>query len=253
MTAGDLTSWDLLPTVSSQPNLQSGRQSCLDGRQSCVDTSWLAQERWRQQPGRGMLTRCAVSYQNISPSGEIFNSDSQPQGSCSSDSSDSSGAFSAPESGLTTARVAAATTNVAWLVGATVTAKKESAMVVAERPGANMSQHHIDIRENGDLVAPAHLAVAPLSAGEAGRPGGYSLARSQTVSNLPLWAEDLTSTESLPQATAHPSYAYQAEQRADSATPHAEIGGTAATLSTRGSLRSKIGKRGASKYILSAH
>ena len=108
-------------------------------------------------------------------------------------------------------------------------------------------------RENGDLVAPAHLAVAPLSAGEAGRPGGYSLARSQTVSNLPLWAEDLTSTESLPQATAHPSYAYHAEQRADSATPHAEIGGTAATLSTRGSLRSKIGKRGASKYILSAH
>ncbi len=292
MTAGDLGSWGaLLPTSRSQPNLTAAA-GC---HQSRLDTSWLAQERWeptsRPAAQRGLLTRCAVSYQNIGPAGEIF-ADMAPPGRSSLTSSDESysGAFSSPTpEGTLGAKGGAVTTNVAWLVGAKKGAGKENPPLSAiTKKMAPSGQHHIDICEGGALMAPAHLAVAPLDgdlrvspadghspavAGYEGHSpavggyeghspavggyegqlpavggyeehspavGGYMLARSHTVGNLPLWAQDLQGEESLPR-THRPQYAavLQAEEGAVVGDPQ-----TAATLSTRGSLRSKIGRKG---------
>jgi len=273
MTAGDLGSWGaLLPTSRSQPNLTAA--AVAGCRQSRLDTSWLAQERWehasRPAAQRGLLTRCAVSYQNIGPAGEIFG-DSAPPGRSSLTSSDESylGAFSSPTpEGSLVAKGGAVTTNVAWLVGAKKTAGKENPPLSAvTKTMAPSGQHHIDICEGGALMAPAHLAVAPLDGdlrvspadghspavggyeghlpavggyeGQSPAVGGYMLARSHTVGNLPLWAQDLQGEESLPRPHP-PQYAavLQAEEGAAVGEPP-----TAATLSTRGSLRSKIGRK----------
>jgi hypothetical protein len=295
MTAGDLGSWAaLLPASRSQPNLTVAAAGC---RRSHLDTSWLAQERWQQHASRpaaqrGLLTRCAVSYQNIGPAGEIFGDFLAPPGRSSLTSSDESysGAFSTPTpEGSLGAKGGAATTNVAWLVGAKKTAGKENPPLSAvTKTMAPSGQHHIDICEGGALMAPAHLAVAPLDGdlrvspadghspavggyeehspavggyegqspavggyeehspavggyeGHSPAVGGYMLARSHTVGNLPLWAQDLQGEESLPR-THPPQYAavLQAEEGAAVGEPP-----TAATLSTRGSLRSKIGRKG---------
>jgi hypothetical protein len=284
MTAGDLGSWGtLLPTSRSQPNLTAAAAGC---RQSRLDTSWLAQERWQQHASRpaqrGLLTRCAVSYQNIGPAGEIFG-DLAPPGRSSLTSSDESysGAFSTPtpEGSLGAKGGGAVTTNVAWLVGAKKAAGMENPPLSAiTKTMAPSGQHHIDICEGGALMAPAHLAVAPLDGdlqvspadghlpavggyeghspavggyeghspavggyeGHSPAVGGYMLARSHTVGNLPLWARDLQGEESLPRPHP-PQYAavLQAEEGAAVGEPP-----TAATLSTRGSLRSKIGRKG---------
>jgi hypothetical protein len=294
MTAGDLGSWGaLLPTSRSQPNLTAPGPGC---RQSRLDTSWLAQERWQQHASRpavqrGLLTRCAVSYQNIGPAGEIFG-DSAPPGRSSLTSSDESysGAFSSPTpEGSLGAKGGAVTTNVAWLVGAKKAPGKENPPLSAiTKTMAPSNQHHIDICEGGALMAPAHLAVAPLDGDlrvapadghspavggyeghspavggyEAHSPavggyegqsqavggyeghllavGGYMLARSHTVGNLPLWAQDLQGEESLPRP--HPPQ-FAAVLQADEGAAVGEPP-TAATLSTRGSLRSKIGRKG---------
>jgi hypothetical protein len=284
MTAGDLGSWGaLLPTSRSQPNLTAAAAGC---RQSRLDTSWLAQERWepisRPAAQRGLLTRCAVSYQNIGPAGEIFGDFLAPPGRSSLTSSDESysGAFSSPTpEGSLGAKSGAVTTNVSWLVGAKKAPGKENPPLSAlTKTMAPSGQHHIDICEGGAIMAPAHLAVAPLDGDlrvplaeghspavggyeghspavggyeghspavggyEAHSPavGGYMLARSHTVGNLPLWAQDLQGEESLPR-TQPPQYAavLPAEEGAAAGEPP-----TAATLSTRGSLRSKIGRKG---------
>lgn len=278
MTASQLATWAQLPAARSQPNLDTLVEP---GRQSCLDTSWLAQEPHSGAPPgrRGLLSRCAVSYQNISPSGEIFGSGQMPcKGFTSGSSSDSSGAFSAaPEVGLLASAGGerAATTNVAWLVGATTAASaaKKEPMATAGTTASSAGLHHIDIRERGDLVVPAHLAVAPLagdkhlgrSAGHASvsadkqlpvgggteeRPvGGYSLARSQTIGNLPLWAQDLQGADSPPPPWGRSTaYGDQWQRGLPLSTVHAAAaaagsGTAAATLSTRGSLRSKIGPR----------
>lgn len=187
-----------------------------------VDTSWLSQEslgrnlartNWElgreQHTRRGLLGRSAVSYQNISPSGDIFadhNKDSVE--------SNPSSSFSAEGN--------RSTTNVAWLVGA------------ANPPH---EPHHIDIRHRAEIQPPSHLEVAPLepSLGER-RPTemGYSLARSKTVSDMPLWASDLRSGDSRP---THPLQESVLVGPEDS-----EAGLTAATVVTMGSLRSKVVK-----------
>jgi hypothetical protein len=292
MTAGDLGSWGaLLPTSRSQPNLTAA--AAAGCRQSRLDTSWLAQERWQQHASRpaaqrGLLTRCAVSYQNIGPAGEIFADLAPPPGRSSLTSSDESysgASFSTPTpEGSLGAKGGAVTTNVAWLVGAKKAPGKENPPLSAiTKTMAPSGQHHIDICEGGALMAPAHLAVAPLDGDLRGSPadgqspavsgyeghtpavggyeghspavggheghspavGGYMLARSHTVGNLPLWAQDLQGEESLPRPHP-PQYAavLQAEEGAVVGEPP-----TAATLSTRGSLRSKIGRKGAVPLI----
>jgi hypothetical protein len=311
MTAGDLGSWGaLLPTSRSQPNLTAAAAGC---RQSRLDTCWLAQERWQQHASRpaaqrGLLTRCAVSYQNIGPSGEIFGDFLAPPGRSSLTSSGESysGAFSTPTpEGSLGAKGGAVTTNVAWLVGAKKAAGKENPPLSAiTKAMAPSGQHHIDICEGGALMAPAHLAVAPLDGdlrvtpadgqspavggykghspavggyeghspavggyegqspavggyegqspavggyeGHSPAVGGYMLARSRTVGNLPLWAQDLQGEESLPRPHP-PQYAavLQAEEGAAVGEPP-----TAATLSTRGSLRSKIGRKGTGVQLI---
>jgi len=266
MTAGDLGGWGApLPATRSQPNLAAASGS----RQNCLDTSWLAQERWesacRPPQPRGLLTRCAVSYQNIGPAGEIFG-DAAPPGRGSfisgSSSDSSSGSFSTPPTstpeGSLGARSGAVTTNVAWLVGAKKAAGKEnpppSAMIKTMTPSG---QHHIDIREDGVLMAPNHLAVAPLDGelrvspaeGQSQAGGGYMLARSHTIGNLPLWAQDLQGEESLPRPQPPSAVVLQLDEGTAAGEPP-----MAATLSTRGSLRSKIGEeQGESDLIFSLH
>ncbi len=177
------------------------------------------------------------------------------------------------------AKGGAVTTNVAWLVGAKKAAGMENPPPSAvTKMMAPSGHHHIDICEGGALMAPAHLAVAPLDGdlraspadghsptvggyeghstavggyeghspaaggyeGHSPAVGGYMLARSHTVGNLPLWAQDLQGEESLPRPHP-PKYAavLPAEEGAAVGEPP-----TAVTLSTRGSLRSKIGRKG---------
>ena len=156
---------------------------------------------------RGLLGRSAVSYQNLSPSaGELFSPVGEVAGRDTRN-----GSVDRPPAAPSTAlcRSFAAqgnrsTTNVAWLVGATTKPQPQ--------------EHHIDILDS-HIQPPSHLEVAPLVQ------MGYSLARSKTVSDIPLWAQEAVNPPPAPQSVA------AAEPGLAAATPH-----------TTGSLRSKVVK-----------
>ena len=189
-----------------------------------LDTSWLSQDKinrnitetnWVGEKDRirlGLLGRSAVSYQNISPSGDIF---AEKNKECVE--SNPSSSFSAEGS--------RSTTNVAWLVGA------------ANPP---VLEHHIDILDKQEINPPSHLEVAPIGSTLKVKDMGYSLTRSKTVSDMPLWARDISSEdESKPRAWTDSIriISDESETMSDSGS-----GLTAATLVTMGSLRSKIVK-----------
>ena len=260
--------------------------------------NWMEVSAPRTRPG--LLGRSAVSYQNISPSGNIF-------GETNKDSVESypSSSFAAEGNKCTT--------NVAWLVGSayphspqhpivvgstyphpqqspivvgsaypdspqhpivvgsTYPHQQQSPIVVGSAyPHSQQSpivvgaayspqqhQHHIDILE---LQSPSHLEVAPLNkpglANQlSNKPGlntkvtnlpensnkpvkmGYSLARSKTVSDIPLWARATDSDKTNPQPN----------QQAPTIVPDleemgSESGLAAGTMVTMGSLKSRIVK-----------
>ena len=143
----------------------------------------------RVRPSVG-LGRSAVSYQNISPSADIFTGDRRNPFQADGNKS---------------------TTNVAWLVGASPGPVVES-----------LTSHHIDITAQDQVQPPSHLAVAPITPDMSPGPGGgsgYSLARSKTISDLPQWAHG---------------------DRRPSSSPDMSPVSTLGTVSTLGSLRSKI-------------
>ena len=154
-----------------------------------------------------MLSRSAVSYQNISPSAHIFTAD-RP----SPAQREKKNPFRAEEN--------KSTTNVAWLVGASPGPALEE----------TVTTHHIDITAQDHLQPPSHLAVAPLSSEEASRRMGYSLARSKTVSDLPGWAQGER------KVTRKNSSVSSVSDLTASKTNVSTLG----TVSTLGSLRSKI-------------
>ena len=218
--------------------------------------NWMEVSAPRTRPG--LLGRSAVSYQNISPSGNIF-------GETNKDSVESypSSSFAAEGNKCTT--------NVAWLVGSThphspqhpivvgstYPHQQQSPIVVGAAYSPQQHQHHIDILE---LQSPSHLEVAPLNKpGLANqltnKPGlntkvtnlpensnkpvkmGYSLARSKTVSDIPLWARATDSDKTNPQPN----------QQAPTIVPDleelgSESGLAAGTMVTMGSLKSRIVK-----------
>ena len=155
-----------------------------------------------------LLGRSAVSYQNISPTGNIFTADLP-----SPAPADKRNPFRAGGN--------KSTTNVAWLVGAS--------------PGPalveTVTTHHIDITAQDHLQPPSHLAVAPLNTEETDtRRMAYSLARSKTVSDLPGWADSKVKRK-------HSSVSdYSSQDLTASKTNVSTLG----TVSTLGSLRSKI-------------
>ena len=158
-----------------------------------------------------LLGRSAVSYQNISPSGNIFTADLP-----SPAPADKKNPFRAGGN--------KSTTNVAWLVGAS--------------PGPalveTVTTHHIDITAQDHLQPPSHLAVAPLlnTEEEDSRRMSYSLARSKTVSDLPGWAGAQSKVK-----RKHSSVSdYSSQDLTASKTNVSTLG----TVSTLGSLRSKI-------------
>ena len=155
-----------------------------------------------------LLARSAVSYQNISPSANIFTAE-RP----SPAKTDKKSPFRADGN--------KSTTNVAWLVGAS------PGPVVGE----TVATHHIDITAQDHLQPPSHLAVAPLGPEEGGRRMGYSLARSKTVSDLPGWAHHGDGKVK----RKHSSVSSVSDLTA-SKTNVSTLG----TVSTLGSLRSKI-------------
>ena len=209
------------------------------------------EEAWARTKGASLLGRSAVSYQNIGPSGEVFGEQEDLEkmfpgyrapgrvGPVMEKREDRRGGFS---------EVNKSTTNVAWLVGSN---RKE-----------REDEHHIDIRDQGDLQPPSHLAVAPINIPSsprlgvkalamkknstssstpsppapsrndnkisAARQAGYSLARSKTVSDIPIWAEENPSPKRGRSSSSERLYA-----RGPTST---------ATVSTLGSLRSRIVK-----------
>ena len=133
---------------------------------SVLDTAWLGQPR---PPSTGsvrrrglMMGRCAVSYQNLSPAGDIFAKEPGQKlarvGEHKEESSLTCSSFSSDGS--------RPTTNVGWLVGTSKPVDKAQ------------PDHHIDILE---LQPPSHLEVAPLTNI---KEMGYSLSRSKTVRKL---------------------------------------------------------------------
>ena len=154
-----------------------------------------------------LLSRSAVSYQNISPRAHIFTAD-RP----SPAQREKKNPFRAEEN--------KSTTNVAWLVGASPGPALEE----------TVTTHHIDITAQDHLQPPSHLAVAPLSSEEASRRMGYSLARSKTVSDLPGWAQGER------KVTRKQSSVSSVSDLTASKTNVSTLG----TVSTLGSLRSKI-------------
>ena len=255
----------------SNPNLSvlnTSRLSQYNERRTVPN--WMEVSAPRTRPG--LLGRSAVSYQNISPSGNIF-------GETNKDSVESypSSSFAAEGNKCTT--------NVAWLVGSThphspqhpivvgstyphqqqspivvgsaYPHSQQSPIVVGAAYSPQQHQHHIDILE---LQSPSHLEVAPLNKpGLANqltnKPGlntkvtnlpensnkpvkmGYSLARSKTVSDIPLWARATDSDKTNPQPN----------QQAPTIVPDleemgSESGLAAGTMVTMGSLKSRIVK-----------
>merc|ERR1719232_945527 len=145
-----------------------------------------------------MLGRSAVSYQNISPSSDIFSG----SGNCVNYvlSSNINGtlrntkSLNRPGYGFK-AEDNKGTTNVAWLVGAARGLTSED------------SSHHLDIDTQDSVLPPPHLAVAPLTNlvtsvnnnsnqvvtsvnNNNNIRMGYSLCRSKTVSDIPCWEGD---------------------------------------------------------------
>ena len=160
-----------------------------------------------------LLGRSAVSYQNISPSANIFTPDRPAPAP-----TDKKNPFRAEGK--------KSTTNVAWLVGAS--------------PGPalveTVTTHHIDITAQDHLQPPSHLAVAPLQSEEGERRRmGYSLARSKTVSDLPGWEGEAQGERKVKRK--HSSVSdYSSQDMTASKTNVSTLG----TVSTLGSLRSKI-------------
>ena len=186
--------------------------------------SWANAEveaEWERTKGAALLGRTAVSYQNLSPTGGLW------QGEGSPEASQRSRAGFAEDN--------KSTTNVAWLVGSSRREQEE--------------EHHIDIRDEGELQPPSHLAVAPLASPRLGvqalqrkvspsqtpsppssappsRQQGYSLARSKTVSDMPFWAHGDRRQERGVSSSSERLYVKAATSQA--------------TVSTLGSLRSRI-------------
>ena len=164
-----------------------------------------------------LLGRSAVSYQNISPSGNIFTD---------------SVTVTVPPDRRNPFRAEGekSTTNVAWLVGAS--------------PGPalveSLTTHHIDITAQDHLQPPSHLAVAPLNTEEgtssSRRRMGYSLARSKTVSDLPGWEGGQAQTGRKVARKDSSVSEYTGPDLTASKTNVSTLG----TVSTMGSLRSKI-------------
>jgi hypothetical protein len=182
-----------------------------------ANASWAnaaAEAAWSRTKGAGLVGRAAVSYQNISPEGGLFGGEAAGPGYRGPGRVARGGE---PPGGFSDANKS--TTNVAWLVGSS---RREEA------------DHHIDIRDEGDLQPPSHLAVAPIP-GPAPAPGperGYMLARSKTVADLPCWADTQGSS---PSSTPERGSSSESSERLYSKGPT-----STATVSTLGSLRSKI-------------
>ena len=266
----------------------------LNSDNNLVDTSWLSQQNISAgsgnnlanfaRAGSGLLGRTAVSYQNISPSGDIFADwdEERERGANRTGIDRAHSVLSRPTQGFN-ADTNKSTTNVAWLVGA------------ARKADEN---HHIDIRDQ-DLQPPSHLAVAPIiatsstsnspltvtsnssdsllapsslfAASSTPSPNqsyqekvtpvksnlnsikmGYSLSRSKTVSDLPFWAHEyqvdkVTSdpptpkkvTANMPVVRRNMSSDMSRNMSSDRNSMYAK-GLAAATVSTMGSLKSKI-------------
>ena len=165
-----------------------------------------------------MLARSAVSYQNISPTAPIFTDRASEGARPSPAQTEKKNPFRAEG--------AKSTTNVAWLVGAS--------------PGPalleTVTTHHIDITAQDHLQPPSHLAVAPLGTEEGrGRRMGYSLARSKTVSDLPGWAQAGSKVK-----RKHSSVSSVSDNNSPDLTASKTNVSTLGTVSTLGSLRSKI-------------
>ena len=259
----------------------------LNSDKNLVDTSWLGSGQgsgtdlppgnWSGGTGIGLLGRTAVSYQNISPTGDIFGECVVGGGGDNAAIDKAHSARARPTQGFN-ADANKSTTNVAWLVGA------------ARKADEN---HHIDIRDQ-DLQPPSHLAVAPIIAASTSsnspltvtsnssdsllspsslfancstpspspsqkrqekvtpvKPNvnsikmGYSLSRSKTVSDLPFWADEVRDqvagdrNNSREQAKQVTSEMVKRNMCSDRGTLYSK-GLAAATVSTMGSLKSKI-------------
>ena len=260
----------------------------LNSEKNLVDTSWLSQQNistgsgnnlqnsnWSarlQGTGSALLSRTAVSYQNISPGGDIFADWDRNGGEDTTGIDRAHSGLSRPTQGFN-ADTNKSTTNVAWLVGA------------ARKADEN---HHIDIRDQ-DLQPPSHLAVAPIIATSSTsnspltvtsnssdsllspsslfatsstpspnqshqekvtpvKPNlnsikmGYSLSRSKTVSDLPFWAHEFQVdkvTSEQPKKVTVDMSVVKRNMSSDRNSMYAK-GLAAATVSTMGSLKSKI-------------
>ena len=130
-------------TGDSQRGAGTNTTTTSDDDTAFVDTARYGTRLTVTAASRFAGLRPTVSYQNLSPSGEIF-------------ARERIGLNTSSYSG-SVVNTSKCTTNVAWLVGAKTNAQQPN------KPTTSLDEHHIDIIDKFDVQPPTNLEVAPLN------------------------------------------------------------------------------------------